>query len=482
MADTQIDLATFSYISIPTTKIIKEGYMVKRGHIIRNWLQRWFVLTSDILYYFDAEKLHLKGYIPLAFGTITRSPEMKKQPCFQLISPIQSKSYFIQCTTEDECGLWMAAISIVLNKYIGEPETMDHVTHITYSEGGFTGIPPEWETVFVGLGISKEEIKSNQKEAMQVIEFTKKMEEEPLRPPPMPESEVSITLKDIVQEGNPVTLFENWQQIGEGVSGVVFQCVDKASGEERAVKKIKIDEEVLNLQEIKIMQTLKHKNIVGYFGCYELENSLYIAMEFMDRNNLTAILEFFPQVAMKEDQIAYVARETNEALRYVHSFHRIHRDIKSDNILINHKGEVKLADFGVSVQLTKSKTKRNTIVGTPYWMAPEVIKGKDYDCVVDVWSLGIMCREMMEGYPPYMEDPPLRALFQISTKGVPPITGGNWTPVLLNYVNGCLSVNPEQRLTTEGSVNNPFFQKACTEEMFADFVTSVEKLALQQQK
>ncbi|EMH74104.1 protein kinase, putative [Entamoeba histolytica HM-1:IMSS-B] len=91
-----IDLATFSYVSIPTNKIIKEGFMVKRGHIVRNWLQRWFVLTNDILYYFDEQKLHLKGYIPLAFGTITRSPEMKKQPCFQLVSPLQNKTYFIQ--------------------------------------------------------------------------------------------------------------------------------------------------------------------------------------------------------------------------------------------------------------------------------------------------------------------------------------------------------------------------------------------------
>ncbi|EDR22686.1 serine/threonine protein kinase 3/4, putative [Entamoeba dispar SAW760] len=476
-----IDLASFFYVSIPTNKIIKEGFMVKRGHIVRNWLQRWFVLTNDILYYFDEQKLHLKGYIPLAFGTITRSPEMKKQPCFQLVSPLQNKTYFIQCGTEDECGLWMAAISIVLNKYIGEPETMDHVTHVTYNEGGFCGIPPEWENMFIALGITKEEIKSNEKEAMQVIQFTKKLEDQPLGPPPMPENEITITLKDIVQPGNPTELFDNWQQIGEGVSGVVFQCVDKKTKEERAVKKIKIEDDSINLQEIKIMQTLKHPNIVGFFGCFELDNYLYISMEFMDRNNLTAILEFFPSIAMNEPQIAYVARETNEALRYVHSFHRIHRDIKSDNILINHNGEVKLADFGVSVQLTKNKSKRNTIVGTPYWMAPEVIKGKDYDCLIDVWSLGIMCREMMEGYPPYMDDPPLRALFQISTKGVPPITTGSWSKELLDYVNGCLSVNPDQRPSTESSIKNPFFQKACTKIEFADFVSRVEQIALEQQ-
>ena len=455
--------------------------MTKRGHIVKNWLQRWFVLTNDMMYYFTEDKLRLKGYIPLAFASIKRSTDVKKQPCFQLTSVVQDKVYFIQTQNEDECSLWMAAISIVLNKYIGEPEQMEHTTHVTYDEGGFSGIPPEWEQMFIALGITKEEISSNKQEAMQVIQFTQELENPTIVPTPMPDRENTITLNEIVKEGNPLELFDGWQQIGEGVSGVVYQCYDVSTKEERAVKKIKIEEDVINLQEIKIMQELTHRNNVTFYGCYELDMNLYIAMEFMDRNNLTAILEFYPNIQMNENQIAYVCKETNEALRYVHSFHRIHRDIKSDNILINHKGDVKLADFGVSAQLTKAKSKRNTIVGTPYWMAPEVIKGKDYDCVVDIWSLGIMCREMMEGYPPYMDDPPLRALFQISTKGVPKITSGNWSKTILEYVDGCLMINPQARLTSETSLKSAFFGIACTKNDFANFVSQVEQYALQSQ-
>ncbi|KAL7714824.1 Serine/threonine protein kinase 3/4 [Entamoeba marina] len=476
-----IDISTFSYASIPTVSIIKEGFMVKRGHVVKNWLKRFFVLTNDILYYFDEQKIRLKGYIPLAFGTINRNFEMKRQPCIQLHSPLQNKTYFIICATEDDCRLWITAISIVLDKYIGEPESMDHIAHVTFGEGGFEGVPPEWENMFVALGITKEEVRSNEKEALQVIEFTKKIDDRIEEPQALPENEVSVDLHELTSPGNPTEMFENWMQIGEGVSGVVFQCYDTEKQRELAVKKIKIESDSINLQEIKIMETLKHKNIVGYFGCYEFDNYLYIAMEFMNRNNLTAILDFFPDVSLSESHIAFVARETNEALRYLHSFHRVHRDIKSDNILINHLGEIKLADFGVSAQLTKKKSKRNTIVGTPYWMAPEVIKGMDYDTHADVWSLGIMCREMMEGYPPYMDDPPLRALFQISTKGIPPVTSGDWTVQLLDFVGSCLSMDPNKRPSAEETSKMLFLEKACSPEEFALFVSHVEQVALQQQ-
>ena len=204
-------------------------------------------------------------------------------------------------------------------------------------------------------------------------------------------------------------------------------------------------------------------------------------MEFMDRNNLTAILEFYPTISMDETKIAYVVRETNEALKYLHSQHRIHRDIKSDNVLINHQGELKLADFGVSAQLTQNKQKRSTIVGTPYWMSPEVIKGKEYDTKVDIWSLGIMCREMIDGVPPYMNEPPLRALFEISTKGIPPITKGNWTQQFISFVDSCLSVDVDQRPTSEEVSSFAFLEKACSQEEFATFITRVEELALQQE-
>lgn len=267
--------------------------------------------------------------------------------------------------------------------------------------------------------------------------------------------------------------------IGEGISGVVFHCIDTSNNQEVAMKEIPIKEGVINTQEISIMKTLHHPNIINFLGCYEYCDYLYIAMEFMDRNNLTTLLDFFPETCMSERHIAYVLRETNNALKYLHSMHRIHRDIKSDNILLNHRGEVKLADFGISVQLTMKKAKRNTVVGTPYWMAPEVIKGRDYGTNVDVWSLGIMCREMMEGVPPYINEPPLRALFHISTVGVPPVSYGDFSEPLIAFVNRCLIVDPTQRPETHELVDDPFLNHACTREDFIGFIERIVKKAEQ---
>jgi serine/threonine protein kinase len=139
-------------------------------------------------------------------------------------------------------------------------------------------------------------------------------------------------------------------------------------------------------------------------------------MEYMGGGCLTVILEQYDSLRMREDHIARVCMDTLEALAYMHDLHRIHRDIKSDNILLSSTGVVKIADFGYAAQLTEKKRKRNTIVGTPYWMAPELIRGQSYDVKVDLWSLGIMVMEMAEGEPPYMDFPPLRALFLITTK------------------------------------------------------------------
>ena len=158
--------------------------------------------------------------------------------------------------------------------------------------------------------------------------------------------------------------------------------------------------------------------------------------------------------------------------------HQIHRDIKSDNVLIATSGAVKLADFGFAAQLTKEKAKRKTIVGTPYWMAPELIRGDPYDQKVDVWSLGIMVMELCEGEPPYLNFPPLRALFLINTKGVPGLKNPeHWSPEFLDFLSKCLQHNAEFRPTSAEMINHPFLQKACSTEEIRQVCVRAKEIA-----
>jgi len=233
--------------------------------------------------------------------------------------------------------------------------------------------------------------------------------------------------------------------------------------------------------EINIMKSSKHENIVEYIDSFIVDtNKLWVVMELMDGGCLTDVLEQFDKVRLDEPQIAHVCLTTLRALRYIHRSHRIHRDVKSDNILLNSRGEVKIADFGYAAQLTEEKQKRHTVVGTPYWMAPELIRGHDYGTKVDIWSLGIMLMEMVEGEPPYLEFPPLRALFLITTKGIPPLSSSDqFTPELIDFYNKCLDKEVDKRPGADDLLEHPFLKKACEPEYFAPVITQARNAAAQ---
>jgi len=279
---------------------------------------------------------------------------------------------------------------------------------------------------------------------------------------PLPEDRPQ-TLHELISKDDPTLLFRDMEKIGEGAAGEVFLATSR-NNRKVAVKKMEINGENMKLliTEIGIMKTSHHPNIVDYVDSYILEErQLWVVMEYMDGGCLTDILEQFEDLKMTESQIAMVIRETLRALAYIHSLHRIHRDIKSDNILLNSDGCVKLADFGYAAQLTQKQQKRNTIVGTPYWMAPELIRGHDYGVKVDIWSLGIMLMEMAEGEPPYMEFPPLRALFLITTKGIPPLKEPHkWSADFNDFFNRCLEKEVERRPYAEDLMKHPFLKRA----------------------
>ncbi|KAK5577799.1 hypothetical protein RB653_002747 [Dictyostelium firmibasis] len=281
---------------------------------------------------------------------------------------------------------------------------------------------------------------------------------------PLPD-ETNVSLYDLVSQEDPTKLFgEGSTKIGEGAAGEVFVVTQLKTNNRVAIKKMPLNQQNMKLivTEIGIMKSCRHQNIIGYIDSYLVGDSLWVAMEFMGGGCLTEILEQFNSVKLVEAQIAYVCAETLKGLAYIHSQHRIHRDIKSDNILLGTDGSVKLADFGYAAQLTKSKQKRVTIVGTPYWMAPELIRGQNYDRKVDIWSLGIMAMEMAESEPPYMSFPPLRALFLITTKGIPDLKDQNkWSDDFKDFVKKCLDKDVENRPEAKVLLNHPFLKTAC---------------------
>jgi len=150
--------------------------------------------------------------------------------------------------------------------------------------------------------------------------------------------------------------------------------------------------------------------------------------------------------------------EVLSGLDYIHGLNKIHRDIKSDNVLLDTKGNAKLADFGYTVQLTQERSNRNTTIGTPYWEAPEVITGDEYDNKVDIWSCGIMALEMAEGEPPYLDLPPLTALRLIVLDGIPPLDQ-KWSPEFREFVGLCLSIDTKSRAATTTLLHHPFLHK-----------------------
>jgi len=161
----------------------------------------------------------------------------------------------------------------------------------------------------------------------------------------------------------------------------------------------------------------------------------------------------------------------------LHGLHRIHRDIKTDNILLNEAGEVKLADFGFAIQLTEEKNKRRTVIGTPYWMAPEIIQNLPYGKEVDIWSLGIMIMEMAEGEPPYIKYSQAKALFLISTQGAPALKKAkNWSNDFKHFVSLCLQKEPNKRPNAIELLQHPFIASACTQHELKLYLDKARKL------
>ncbi|OBA19469.1 Pkinase-domain-containing protein, partial [Metschnikowia bicuspidata var. bicuspidata NRRL YB-4993] len=248
------------------------------------------------------------------------------------------------------------------------------------------------------------------------------------------------------------------EEVGRGGFGVVFRGIVKATGQEVAIKQIDLEHELADFfevnREIQILSECRSPQITQYLGCFVKGYKLWVIMEFVDGGSLFELL--MPGPVTDEKTILIIAGEILLALLYLHELGKIHRDLKSQNILFNQNGEVKLADFGVSTQLYSNFSRRNTTVGTPYWMAPEVIMNNTggHSFKADIWSLGCCIFELRSGKPPLQDHyTPMQALRKISSckknadfvNFIDMAAKDDWSDTLKDFLASCFSVDPRNR-------------------------------------
>ncbi|XP_054890123.1 misshapen-like kinase 1 isoform X6 [Poeciliopsis prolifica] len=287
----------------------------------------------------------------------------------------------------------------------------------------------------------------------------------------------SLDSIDLAALRDPAGIFELVEVVGNGTYGQVYKGRHVKTGQLAAIKVMEVTEE--EEEEIKLeINMLKsyshHRNIATYYGAFikkgpaGQDHQLWLVMEYCGAGSVTDLVKKTKGNCLKEDWIAYICREVLRGLSHLHAHHVIHRDIKGQNVLLTENAEVKLVDFGVSAQLDKTIGRRNTFIGTPYWMAPEVIACDEnpdatYDYRSDLWSLGITALEMAEGAPPLCDMHPMRALFLIPRNPAPRLKSKKWSKRFLSFVDSCLVKNHIHRPATDALLKHAFIRDLANE-------------------
>jgi len=269
-------------------------------------------------------------------------------------------------------------------------------------------------------------------------------------------------MNDIVEtESDPEDLFELIELLGEGNYGQVFKALYKQTGSTVAIKIVPVSTDIESLRkEISILKQCKSPYIVQYFGSYLKESDLWLVMEYCNAGSVSDLIQITKRT-LTELEIASICHAVLKGLEYLHDTKKIHRDIKAGNILLDHLGNAKLADFGVSAQLINTYSKKNTLTGTPYWMSPEVLAHSNYNKKTDIWSLGITAIEMAEGLPPYHHLHFMRAMLVIQTKPAKGLTQPEkWSPEFNKFVSRCLTVDLRMRPSAKELLLDPFIAKS----------------------
>ncbi|KNB46496.1 P21-activated protein kinase [Blastocystis sp. subtype 4] len=348
---------------------------------------------------------------------------------------------------------------------IGKPTNFLNILHISVDPtvpGGLRGLPKEWQEALQESAIEKDMVAEQLPAVIDVLQY---VFQEKLGNDPSMENvdDVNPEEKLYIIRDDPMKYYsEVSTQIGEGGFSKVYRARSKETNEEVAVKVTGMAELRQICTELLMQKSTPHENI--------------IVMEYMDRGSLAGVVG--KEIHWEEKYIAYVCKCILQAMCVIHNTHHIHRDIKSDNILINGNGEVKLADFGFAVRVTSQNEQRKSKVGTPFWMSPELIQGEGYTNKVDVWSLGITAIEMADGVPPHFHEPPLKALLLIHTGPSPTLSKpDNWSVMFNDFLSRALDVNADTRATANFLLNHPFIQSACEP---GDFLHKVDEILAKQ--
>uniref|UniRef100_A0A8C1HQ46 non-specific serine/threonine protein kinase n=1 Tax=Cyprinus carpio carpio TaxID=630221 RepID=A0A8C1HQ46_CYPCA len=277
---------------------------------------------------------------------------------------------------------------------------------------------------------------------------------------------------DLASLRDPAGIFELVEVVGNGTYGQVYKGRHVKTGQLAAIKVMDVtedEEEEIKLEINMLKKYSHHRNIATYYGAFIKksppghDDQLWLVMEFCGAGSITDLVKNTKGNTLKEDWIAYISREILRGLAHLHAHHVIHRDIKGQNVLLTENAEVKLVDFGVSAQLDRTVGRRNTFIGTPYWMAPEVIACDEnpdatYDYRSDLWSCGITAIEMAEGAPPLCDMHPMRALFLIPRNPPPRLKSKKWSKKFFSFIEGCLVKNYTQRPPTDQLLKHPFIR------------------------
>ncbi|KAI9244800.1 kinase-like domain-containing protein [Sporodiniella umbellata] len=436
----------------------------------------------------------------------------------------------IQSISEKQC--YMTATGL-----IGKPYNIQHTVHVQVGQYGYQGLPEKWQRILLASGVPDDVVKNNPETVERVMNHVRmpdslqnhvvQKEEDsiddisleealpkgyappsrartskllhltvlksstdipyvPEKPSEPEEKSEANSLDSIIDsKTDPTALYTDLILIAEGESGPMFAAKHMNSQRVVAIKKISYEaKEKINKikNELLAMKMSRHPNIVELISCYSTKDEVWVVMECMDVS-LADVIAINSEGHLKETHIRRVVRDILRALSQLHRLNRIHRDIRSDNILLNQRGEIKLADFGHCAQLTTAQSYRNSIVGTPYWMAPEVIKGQNYDSKADIWSLGVVLMEMAQGDPPYVEYPPLRALFLIASNGLPPLSEPeHWSEEFKDFLAQCTTEDQEKRPSANALLKHPFLSVVATTENMVEVIEETRRLEMELQE